>query len=271
MTTRHTISHADELYVGNAFLDGYSPDGRRGLEMTHIYVKEYGAVALGVSNGIMAASAAPSDVIGTFAVGQNLLGASTSLTTGSLITTSAIATSLTATMLTLDVPRNIVYLTTHAANSKPLIVVGRDEYGQTMVEKITATSNDAYSSGFKAFKYIDKLYTTAACTVGMCIGTGNRIGLPFHLSSIGKFLGLTVDGYISASVGAGATAFTLSTGQDTTTVDTTAEDEVDVRGTINLLDTARVPNGTRVLSAMMVVDHTTRAKAFGPAPATVLT
>ncbi len=41
MTTRHTISHADELYSGGAFKDGYSPDGRRGIKMTHLYAHEF--------------------------------------------------------------------------------------------------------------------------------------------------------------------------------------------------------------------------------------
>ena len=36
MTTRHTITHANEVYIGQAYKDGYSPDGRRGVLMTHL-------------------------------------------------------------------------------------------------------------------------------------------------------------------------------------------------------------------------------------------
>jgi hypothetical protein len=273
MTTRHTISHADELYSGNAFLDGYSPDGRRGIQMTHLYVREYGAIATADPDGIMSASAIPSSVYTAMAPLTNWLSITPSsagayLCTGALIRSSSICTGIGATLLTLDVPRNIVFMCTAAAKS--LIVEGRDEYNQKMVERITTTSVDAYSSGMKAFKYIDKFYTTVNIAAGCCIGTGNRIGLPFHLSGIGKFLGLSVDGYFSASVGSGASAFIVVTGLDLSTVDSTSEDAPDVRGTIRLLDTARVPNSTRTFSALMIVNHTTRNKAFGVAPATAL-
>jgi len=53
MTTRHTLSHADELYAGNAYLDGDSPDGRRGVLMPHLYVREYGAIDTADDDGIL--------------------------------------------------------------------------------------------------------------------------------------------------------------------------------------------------------------------------
>lgn len=258
MTTRHTISHADELYAGDAFLGGDSPDGRRGLPITHIYVREYGAVAALDNDGIMSASAAPSDVIATFAVGQNLLDST--LCTGALALVTA-----NATVITLDVPRNITYLCTTAGSGKPLIIEGRDEYNQTMVERITPTADDAYSSGLKAFKYIDKMYTTAACTVGMCIGTGKRLGLPYHLSSKGRFLAYYVDGMTPSG---GATEVVLVTGLELSTEASSSENNPDVRGTFNPVI---APNGTLVFSAMMVVDHTTRNKAYGVPQAAALT
>lgn len=261
MTTKHTISHADELYSGNAYLDGYSPDGRRGIQMTHVYVREYGAIALNDSDGIISASSAPSAVIATFAAGENMLN--TTLCTGAL----ALVTS-GATVITLDVPRNLVVMMT-AVDKPKFNIEGRDEYGQKMCESITVSTADAYSSGMKAFKYIDRMYTTVGITCGINVGTGKRFGLPFHLSSKGRFLGVYVDGQTSSA--AGATAYTIATGLTLGTVDSTSENAPDPRGTWNSIDSAFAPDGTKVFSAMMVVDHTTKEKAFGPTPATAIT
>jgi len=267
MTTRHTISHADELYSGNAYLDAYSPDGRRGLFMTHLYVREYGAITALDSDGIIAASAQPSAVIATFAVGENLIGGNaTTLCTGALALVTAGSTTIT-----LDVPRNIVILLTAVnANKVKINVEGRDEYNQKMCESIICTGADAYSSGMKAFKYLDKIFASFAITVGICVGTGNRIGLPFHLSSLGKFMGVSIDGSMTASVVGGVTMIAVTTGLTLGTVDSTSENAPDVRGTFRMIS-GPVPDGTRVFSALMVVDHTTREKAFGPTPATAIT
>ena len=44
MATRTTLSYADEIYAGNAYRPAYSPDGRRGVEMSHPYMYRAGAV-----------------------------------------------------------------------------------------------------------------------------------------------------------------------------------------------------------------------------------
>ncbi len=64
MVSRHTITHADELYAGNAFKAGYSPDGRRGIKMTHLYAHEFLSTAgvpalLGDVDGIFSSYATP--------------------------------------------------------------------------------------------------------------------------------------------------------------------------------------------------------------------
>ena len=259
MTTRHTISHADELYAGSAFLQGTingstvgSPDGRRGIPITHLYVREYGAIATADDDGLMD-SYAPSTVITDG--GQHLSG----------VYALAI-TTVGVTQFTLDVPRNLVFKCTSAAAGEKICVEGRDEYGQYMVETVSQPlANGTYSQGTKAFKIIDKIYTTWAVTSPLSVGVGNAIGLPYHLNSKGRFLAYYVDGMTPSG---GATEVTLVTGLALSADASSSAADPDVRGTFKPVI---APNGTLVFSAMMVVDHTSRNKAYGVPQATVVT
>ncbi len=246
MTTRHTITHADKVYRGNAFLDGYSPDGRRGLEMPHVYVKEYGAIASYDADGIV------SSYVSTGAY-ANMLTNTASVCKGALVTTALMSE------ITLDVPRNIL-LTASNAESKRIIITGRDEYGEVMVESIYACAAGV-TSGKKAFKVLTSITTTVAFASTISIGTGNRIGLPFKLPNKGKFLGLTIDG--------GATGgYTLVAAHATTANGSSSNADADVRGTIA---TTTVPDSAKLFTITMLVDGSTRNKAFGVPQATVAT
>lgn len=253
MTTRHTITHADELYAGNAFLDGDSPDGRRGIEIPHIYVREYGAVKAQDDDGIL--SSYTSSDTASEAAGVNLLPYATGAYYLGITTAGA-------TQLTLDVPRNLTYMCTSAGGVK-INIIGKDEYGQVMVESILSTANDStYSSGVKAFKVIDQIYGTIACTSARSVGVGTRLGLPYHLSSKGRFLGYYLDGN-SASLAA-----SVATGLDLATTGTSSENDPDVRGTFK---PGTAPNATILFTAMMLVDHSTRNKAYGVPQCTAIT
>lgn len=246
MTTRHTISHADELYRGNAFLAGYSPDGRRGTLMSNIYVKEYGAVASFDIDGIV------SSYVTTGAY-TNMLTNTASVCKGALVS------SALASVVTFDVPRNVI-VTACQAEAKNLYVYGTDAYGNDMVETITV-SGSAATSGKKAFKTITKLQTTGAWATTISIGSGNRIGLPFRMANIGRILGLTVDGLSTGG-------YTLVAGHATGTVPSSSNADADVRGTIK---PTTVPDSAKLFTVMMVVDSTTANKAFGQAQATAVT
>ena len=256
MTTRHTISHADELYAGQAFLQGTvsgstvgSPDGRRGIPISHIYVREYGAVLAADDDGLMD-SYAPSTVI-TDGV-QHLSGVY-----ALAITTPGV------TQFVMDVPRNLAFMCTSCGVGEKICVEGRDEYGQYMVETISQlAAAGTYSYGTKAWKVIDKIYTTWAVTSALSIGAGPALGLPYHLSSKTKFLGLSVDGAFASANTALVTGLALSADASSSAANP------DVRGTVT---PATAANGTLVFSAMMVVDHTSRDKAYGVPQATVVT
>ena len=264
MTSRHTLTYADEIYAGNAFLQGTvdgatvgSPDGRRGIQKKHTYVREYGAVDTTDDDGILA-SYTSSDTASE-AAGVNLLP----LASGVYLLA---ITTVGTTQLIMDVPRNLTYMCTSAGGVK-INIEGLDEYGQTMVESILSTADDAtYSSGMKAFKVIDKIYGTIACTSARSVGAGPRLGLPYHLSNLGRFMGYTVDGMYPSG---GATELVLVTGNPLATVQgTSSEDNPDVRGTFNPVI---APDGTKLFTAVMLVDPSTRNKAYGVLQATAIT
>jgi len=251
MTTRHTISHADELYAGNAFVQGTigsntvgSPDGRRGIPISHIYVREYGAVLLADDDGILC-SYGPSLIISNalpHSTGSYLLA----------ITTAGV------TQLTLDVPRCLTVSVTSAGAGERIIFVGKDEYGQRMVETISQpAAAGTYSVGTKAFKVLEKIYTTWSVTSNLSVGVSNVLGLPYHLSSKGRFLSYYVDGMTPSG---GATEVVLVTGLSLATDATVTAGDPDVRGTWKPII---APDNTKVFTCMMLVDHSTRDKAYG--------
>jgi len=246
MTTRHTISHADELYRGNAFMDGASPDGRRGTEITNIHAKQYGAIASYDADGIV------SSYVTTGAY-TNMLTNTASVCKGALVS------SALASVVTFDVPRNVI-VTASVAEAKNLYVYGTDEYGNDMVETITV-SGSAVTSGKKAFKTITKLQTTGAWASTISIGSGNRIGLPFMILNKGKILGLTIDGLATGG-------YTLIAGHATAAAPSSSNGDADVRGTIAF---TTVPDSAKLFTVMMIVDSTTRNKAFGQPQATAVT
>ncbi len=89
----------------------------------------------------------------------------------------------------LDVPRNVVITTTHAASivAMSFLVTGKDVYGQTMSEllTVTATGTSKTSNGLKAFKCITSIALTAAADAEantVEVGFGDVLGLPFLMS-----------------------------------------------------------------------------------------
>jgi len=265
MTTRHTITHADELYAGNAYLQGTdasgttvgSPDGRRGIKMPHIYVREYGAVKAADNDGII------DDNVCCLAG-----DASTNLLVKTAYATGALVTTVNGGTVILDVPRNITFQSAKNDAAVKLYVVGKDEYGQTMAETITGPNNTTVA-GVKAFKSIHDLQISAQTVSKINVGVRNVLGLPYHLSSKGKFLGF----YVNGSVISSATDMqNITTGLALACDSGTTERALDVRGTVELKAGAGTTfDASNVFTAVMVVDHSTRDKAYGVPQATAIT
>ena len=256
MTTRHTITHADELYSGNAYLDGDSPDGRKGIQMPHIYVREYGAIITADHDGLYCSGNATK----TANLVLTCTGAWASITAGTC-PTGTLTNSAASGTIVLDTPRNICWKDDKNDSALTLLVKGKDEYDQVMWEKISGPSNTTVH-GYKAFKKINSMTITGDAASYVCIGFSDKIGLPYHLSSKGKFLSYMVDGMTPSG---GATEVVLTTGLSLATDATTTNKDPDVRGTFKPVI---APDNTKVFTAMMIVDHSTRDKAYGNAQAT---
>lgn len=272
MVTRHTITHADELYAGNAFLQGTdhdgntvgSPDGRRGIQIPHIYVREYGAIVAEDTDGLFDSQLATKN-------GELVslcTGAWASITAGT-VPTGTLTNVAGSGTLVLDTPRNICWGGAKNMANLTLKIVGKDEYGQVMAEAISGCSNTTVH-GVKAFKSINSMLVTGNTASYVSIGFSNKIGLPHHLGTKGRFLGLNIDGE-RAGITSASAAYALVCGLNLATDATSTYGDPDVRGSVNVTQSNYVPDGSKIWTAMMVVDHTTRDKAYGNAQCTAVT
>jgi len=225
---RHTISHADSLFAGSAQYNAYQ-GGKRGVEVPHLVTIEFGAVDTLDADGICVAATATE--------------ATTLSATGALVSGG---------VATFDIARGIRITSTGNESALTFTVTGTDQYGEALVEAI-AGPNNTTKDGVKAFKTVTSVAVSGALTASdVLVGTNDVWGLPFRLGDVGKFFGMCLDGdAVTTTLVAGLAATGVSTA-------TTA----DVRGTV-IPGTAA--NGTRVFTAMMIVDHTSKAKAFGTA------
>jgi len=267
MVSRHTITHADELYAGDAYEEGYSPDGRRGVEVSHLKYTKLGAPLAADEDMFLNSWALGSSAS---SVGLNWVpeadGAGATSASPTVWTIYAASNGLA--------PRNITITSSGDDSDMKFNVTGRDIYGNTMVESITG-GNDAVASGVRAFAYVDNFTATEVTGSVISVGIGNTVGLPFALATVNDFVLLNIDGYSQSSQAGGATSYALNIGLGASvafaTEATSSNGDRDVRGTVNLLADPYLPNGTRVFGVLQLVDHSTRPKAFGVPQATELT
>lgn len=126
-----------------------------------------------------------------------------------------------------DVPRNVSVAASHASSivATDVTVTGLDEYGATVVEKIsvTATGTAKTAAGAKAFKWIRSIAITAAAD-----STANTINVGFG-DVLGLHVALPQKGLVTREMedGAAPTAGTILAAVRTAASATTG----DVRGT----------------------------------------
>lgn len=214
MTTRHTISHADELYRGNASFEGYTPDGRRGVLLSHVYFYDLGAAAAADADGHVTSSA---------------------ITSASPVTSFGGALGGTN-----DVPRNIVAAWTGTAI---MTVTGTDEYGQAMSE--VSASGTSFAST-KAFKTVTSVAVSANVT-GATVGTGDVFGLPVRVDNLSQVILFANNGIEDAAafVAADTAAPTTSTGDVRGTIDPTTA----ANGTVRFAVWIHLPDVSTKLAA----------------------
>lgn len=261
MATRHTISHADKLYAGDAFHPGYSyrtgpTDGRRGFEMSHVFVKDYGAIATLQAEGLIDSATStelPNNETVTYTPATD--GTSPLDDANNAAVATIVVNGQNVLVYDLVTPRNITTSTTHGSSvvAMTILVSGYDEYFEPMSELITvpATGTTQAVAGQKAFRYVASIAITAAADAEantLDVGFGDAIGLPVRADKTGFFL-VFCDGAVDAATKVAA---------DTTTATTTTND---VRGT---WDSSTAPNGTREFVVWMFVeDHSSKEALFG--------
>lgn len=113
--------------------------------------------------------------------------ASTSVTAAAAIAAASLAGVA-------DVPRNVVAAWTGTAI---LTVTGKDQYGNTIIEK---SASGTSFTGVKAFKKVTGISVSANVT-SLTVGTGNVIGLPVYLPSRSNVLAEIIDGAVAGDLG----------------------------------------------------------------------
>jgi|ETNvirnome_2_300_1030623.scaffolds.fasta_scaffold01765_11 hypothetical protein len=164
-TGRHTITHAKNIFHGNAQHYGVE-GGKRGIRGNLLYYATFGAPAAIDDDGLVTKQAFSSDASATYGWATTVTGA-----------------GLSGGIKTFDIPRNVTITTSDSAALSTFIIKGTDLYGVTMMERMAARASDATTSGKKAFKTITHLESGGAGTTGVFYaGFGNRFGLPHRLT-----------------------------------------------------------------------------------------
>jgi len=143
-----------------------------------------------------------------------------------------------------DVPRNLIGAWT---TSSTVTAAGLDYYGTAQTEVQTGTS----FMGKKTWSAIASITSSASIT-GATFGTGNVLGLPFHVSS---------GGILAMMFNDAADAGTFVT-RDLTSPATSSTG--DVRGTYTPAGTL---NGAKYLTALLRVDYSSQFGTLGVPPA----
>lgn len=244
---RHTISRADELYRGDLFYAGYSPDGRAGVLISHLLKFDLGAPATLQAKGVVndaTGAELPNNATKTYTPATD---GTSPLDNANRPATAVIdVAGVDTTVYDLVNPRNVTVAATHATSivATTIVVSGYDAYNQAMSEtlSITATGTSKSAAGKKAFRYIGSIAITAATDSTantLDVGFGNVFGLPVALPFASNALAPTVDGVAD-------TPTWVVQDQTNPATSTTG----DVRGTIAF---ATAADGTKRFSLVVLV------------------
>lgn len=156
------ITHANIIKAGAAS-KGNLTDG---VDMAQMVLVRWGT-------GSRHNRAAPAlAVVNNICTSQTILSATTSLINGALATSG---------VATLDVPRNIQFVSSNAGDTTQVATIrGFDEYGEAVTETKTANGTTPVVS-LKAYKTINSITWSAALAGNLTVGTHSRLGLPFRM------------------------------------------------------------------------------------------
>lgn len=176
----------------------------------------------------------------TIAAAQAVSGA------GNLTINGTLATSGVAT---LDVPRNVILVSSSGTDStQTATVTGTDLYTVPTVETITLTGTTA-AQGLKAFLTVSKVAMSASTVGNISAGSGDKFGVPFRINKKGSLQAFWDAAWNS---GSGTTTLAVTTNPATATTG-------DVRGTYL---PATASDGTRTLALWVYMDDVESANGL---------
>jgi hypothetical protein len=238
--SKHTISGADDLFVGNGF-DArlHAANGRAGVPVALLTKVSLGTPAL-ADDDLLIDDATSDELPDAADPGETVTYTTADDGTGPLdnADTPAVSTIVTAdgssaSVWALDVPRNLSAVVTHASAivAMTVTVTGYDTYKRKLVETLTVTATGTSKTvvGNKAFAYVESIAITAAADASgntLKLGTGAKLGLPYKLAAIGDLVALWVGSVLdtaSATVVAAVTTTATATTGDTRGTVTTNE------------------------------------------------
>jgi len=192
MASKHHLSHASQLYVGDAYTPvAFATNERHGVPISFLTKVSLGSPIAASATGIVSAATStemPNATTKTYTPATD----NTTPLDGAIAAPSTIAMGDGQAVLvwSLDVPRNLSLNVTHSSSivACTCTVTGYDQYKQKMVETmtITATGTDKTAAGLKAFKYVSSIAITSAgnsTTNTLNLGWGDALGLPYVISA----------------------------------------------------------------------------------------
>ncbi len=162
-TNSHTISHAESIFSGSAYIGG--ADGR-GIPRASLVQVDLGTPKIADVNGIGSQDSGAA----SFPFDMTIDGA---LASGGVAT--------------FDVPRGVQVVSTSGACSSVFTFQGTDKYGVPIEEDVTANAQTIVF-GKKAFKTITKVTVDKDTETTINFGDSDVLGLPFRLENVADIL-----------------------------------------------------------------------------------
>lgn len=258
MTTRHHLSHAEELYWGDAYFPpAQTGEKRRGTLISPIVKVALGSPIALDANGIVDGATStelPNNSTKTYTTADDGSSPFDNADTPA-VATIVDSTGTTRSVWPLDVPRNVTIQVTHQSSivAMSVTVTGFDVYGQKMTEtlSVSATGTDKSAAGKKAFKSILSIAITSAgnaTTNTLNLGWGDVLGLPIKANAKADVMQVWFNDALDASA--------VVVKADNTTVSATTGD---VRGTV---DTNSAADGSAV-AVYIRPDPTSKESLYG--------